>query len=198
MKRTALATTLVLAAGTGTLLAETDGLAAFTTEAARRLAVAREPVAVPALTLRDADGRRFELPADDRSLLVEFVYTNCPTVCAALGQSFARIQEGLERVGAPAAVQLLSVSFDPERDGPEALRAYAEAHGADPARWRVAAPEHAADLRPLLDALGVVVIPDGEGGFVHNAALHLIDRNGRLVAILDADEIEGAVAGLVR
>jgi protein SCO1 len=40
----------------------------------------------------------------------------------------------------------------------------------------------------LLKAFGVTVIPDGAGGFVHNAALHVVDRQGRLIAIFDIGE----------
>lgn len=198
MWRTLLATATILGAGTSAFLAETEGLAAFTSEAGRRLAVARSPIPLPPVALRDGWGVRLQLPATGRPLLVELVYTNCPSLCASLGASFARIQEGLERVGAASAMQLLSVSFDPARDGPAELRAYALAHGADPVRWRVAAPVSEPELRALLDALQVVVIPDGEGGFVHNAALHLIDRQGRLAAILDPEEVDRAVAELAR
>jgi len=194
--RTVLATAAVLAAGVGALLAETEGLRAFTSETARRLAVAHAPKPLPVVPLRDERGERIEIPIPGRPMLVEFIYTSCPTLCTTLAASFARIQDRLAEAGAPPALQLLSVSFDPGRDDPAALRAYAEAHGADPARWRVALPESGADLRTLLEAFGVVVIPDGEGGFVHNAALHLVDRGGRLAAILDPGEIERAVEGL--
>lgn len=43
-------------------------------------------------------------------------------------------------------------------------------------------------LKRLLDAFGIVVIPDGLGGFEHNAALHLLGRDGRLVLIGDIDQ----------
>jgi protein SCO1/2 len=36
-------------------------------------------------------------------------------------------------------------------------------------------------------AFGVTVIPDGLGGFVHNAAIAVVDPEGRLVAIMDWD-----------
>jgi protein SCO1/2 len=194
--RTALATAAVLAAGVGALLAETEGLRAFTSESARRLAVARAPKPLPGVVLRTDRGERLDFPIPGRPMLVEFVYTSCPTLCTTLAASFARIQDRLAEAGAPPALQLLSVSFDPARDDPAALRAYAEAYGADPARWRVVSPAREADLRTLLEAFGVVVIPDGEGGFVHNAALHRVDGAGRLAAIFDPDEIGRAVEGL--
>jgi protein SCO1/2 len=194
--RTALATAAFLAAGVGAFFTETEGLQAFTSETARRLAVARSPRPLPTLVLRDDRGERLTFPIPGRPMLVEFVYTSCPTLCVTLGASFARIQDRLAEAGAPPLLQLLSVSFDPVRDDAAALRAYAEAHGADPARWRVVVPEGTAELGALLEAAGVVVLPDGAGGFVHNAALHAIDREGRLAAIFDPDAIELAVEGL--
>jgi protein SCO1/2 len=57
---------------------------------------------------------------------------------------------------------------------------------------------HPAALRALLDTFGVVVIPDGMGGFVHNAAIHLVDEEGRLGAIYDLGEERAVLAALGR
>ena len=54
------------------------------------------------------------------------------------------------------------------------------------------------ELRGLLDAFGVVVLPDGAGGFVHNAAIYLVDATGRLAHVYDADAAERAIAELDR
>jgi protein SCO1/2 len=50
----------------------------------------------------------------------------------------------------------------------------------------------------LLSAYGVTVIPDRAGGFVHNAALHIIAPDGRLTAILDMDDLDGAEKAIGR
>ena len=49
----------------------------------------------------------------------------------------------------------------------------------------------------LPNGLSVVVIPDRFGGFEHNAAIHLVGRDGRLVEISDLDQ-PLAFAGKVR
>ena len=41
--------------------------------------------------------------------------------------------------------------------------------------------------KALLDAFGIVVLPAPMGEFQHNAAFHLIDRQGRLARITDFD-----------
>ena len=48
------------------------------------------------------------------------------------------------------------------------------------------------DLAKLMRVFGVVVIPDGMDGFVHNAAIAVVDPGGRLVAILDWDDMQEA------
>lgn len=123
-------------------------------------------------------------------LIVDFIFTRCVTVCQSLGTAFQQMQAQLadERGGHGASrIRLLSVSFDPGHDDPEALRAYALRHRAEPSRWAVAVPSGAAETQSLLRALGVVVIPDGRGGYAHNAGLHVIDASGRLAGIHDLD-----------
>jgi protein SCO1/2 len=167
----------------------TDGLRAFTTEGARRLAVLEQPRPVPDARLIDMRGRELTLTDEiGWTEVVEFIYTTCPTICTALGESFARLRSDIDAAGLADRVRLISISFDLARDGPEALRDYAEAHGADGHAWTVARPENEQALNSLLKAFDVIVIPDGAGGFVHNAALHVIGQNGKLKAIFDVGE----------
>lgn len=188
MKRTVFATIAVTLAATATLWWGTDGLSAFTAEAARRAEVLRNPRAIPPAQLEDQDARRFTLEElRGRRVAVEFIYTRCPTVCRSLGTAFRQIRDAVEQRDPGNDLALLSLSFDPGHDDPAALRAWAEAHGADGRRWRVARIADAGHLQPLLDAFGVVVVSDGLGGYEHNAAIHLLERDGRLVRI---DDIE--------
>lgn len=188
MTRSVLAALAIMILGAGVLAWGTDGFNAFTDEGARRYAVSRNPRPVPDALLQDQLGRRFGLQElRGRLVAVEFIYVNCPTVCAALGQAFRRVRDALpaERLGRD--VLLLSVSFDQRRDVPARLADYAQLHGADGETWRIVRVEDAVQLEALLKTFGIVVIPDGFGGFEHNAALYLVDRAGRLVRIDDYD-----------
>ena len=49
----------------------------------------------------------------------------------------------------------------------------------------MARPIDIGDIKRLLHVCGVVIIPDGLGGYQHNAAIHIVNPSGRLVRILD-------------
>lgn len=189
MMRSIAAGLLILAFGCGLFWVGTDGLSSFTSEAARRNAVLSQPRPVPAVLLEDQDGRLFSLrDYAGRLVALEFIYTRCPTVCSALGAGFRQIRDALPPGALERDFVLVSISFDPTNDRPDALKAYAGRFGADGRGWRVARVRSEAELQPLLRAFGITVIPDGMGGFEHNAAIHLIDRAGRLALIADYDQ----------
>jgi protein SCO1/2 len=123
-------------------------------------------------------------------LALEFVYATCPDICVTLGTAFERLDAIL-----PADARLLSISFDPN-DDTERLGWFADRHGAASPRWRVAGVADAQARSTLLDRAGVVVIPDGIGGYVHNAGLYLVDAAGHLTAVYDPEDIEGLRAAL--
>ncbi|WP_282610487.1 SCO family protein [Pelagibius sp. Alg239-R121] len=194
----------VLVLGVGTLWAATDGFRALTEESARRLQVAESRPQVPSLLLEDMNGRILGLThgafadkaGEERQItLVEFIYTSCPTICQTAGSDYAQLRDRLKQSGLGDRVRLLSVSFDPEQDGPEELRGYAEAHGADGVLWNIARVG-VQDLELMKRSFGLRVIPDVWGGYEHNAAMHLIDPSGRFSAVFDIDDVEGAYRAL--
>lgn len=178
-------------AGLAALWWGTDGGQALTAETARRLEIAASPRTLPDVELRDQKGAAASL-SDYRGapLLVEFIYTTCPDICLALGTAFEQVDRA-----APAFVRLLSVSFDPA-DGTQELGWFAERYGAEPPRWRVARVADDAARSALMERAGVVVIPDGLGGFVHNAGLYLVDGEGRLTRVFEPEDTNGALAAL--
>lgn len=184
----------------------TSGYRALTSEQARRYAVEREPIPLPGVHMVLDDGERVSLAPlvanQAKSTLITFVYTRCTTICVALGYEFKELQEQIVRRGLSDKVQLLTISFDPEHDTSDVLRQYARRMRADPSTWRVGTVPDDTDLRELLDAVGIVVIRDEFGGFLHNAAFHVVDPNGQLTAIVDLSRpnraLERAIAEAAR
>jgi len=129
-----------------------------------------------------------------RAIIVDFVYTRCITVCGALGGVYQVLQRDIEQRGLQHKVRLLTVSFDVENDDPRSLAMYARVHRANAGIWSLVTPVDPESRDLLLRAFGVRVVPDGVGGWVHNAALHVVDPGGRLVRIVDIADGEAALA----
>ncbi len=179
---------VVLGAGLSALWIGTDGGAAWTSESARRLAVIEHPRPLPPAPLLDAHERKLSLADLDRPVvLIDFIYTHCPGACLAMGAAFRRLQRDLADLGLQDKVQLLSLTFDPARDGPDQLARYLSRFSADETSWNAARFEDDRDLEAVLDQLGVVVIPEPDVGFVHNTAVYLAHR-GQVVGIYDVDD----------
>lgn len=197
---TLIACTVAVALGSAAVVAVTGGGRHWTLEDARRARAADGRLLAPSAVLRDGAGDAVTFAPRGTVQVVDFIYTSCPTVCLSLGTAFQRMQHVIRVSPDPAVreVRLLSVSIDPERDDATALAAWAGRHRADAATWRVAAPTSPDASSALLRALGVVVVADGAGGFVHNASLHVIDARGRVRALHGLDDAEAALADAAR
>jgi len=125
-------------------------------------------------------------------MVIDFVYTRCPSVCKVLGGVSAQLASRLSDAVESGKAMVLSVSFDPANDTPEAMTRFKRVLEPRETPWMVARPLSSDGRRALLQTFGVEVIPDGAGGFDHNAALHLVDPSCRLTRILDYDNISDA------
>lgn len=177
---------LVCAAGMTALYHGTMGFEVVSTEDGRRLAISRQPLELPAAAIHQPEaGSLARLLADDgRIAIISFIYSTCNAVCSVLGSEYQQMQDQIRKRGLQRDVRLISISFDP-RDTAPVLTAYAQKLHADPALWRMVGVVREDERKALLDAFGIVVLPAPMGEFQHNAAFHLIDRQGRLARITD-------------
>jgi protein SCO1/2 len=134
----------------------------------------------PDFALVDQDGKPVSLASlRGQVLLLDFIYTNCPGPCPILTGTHVAVQRALSPELA-AKVRFVSISLDPARDTPEALRQYATARGADLARWSflTGPPDTVTDV---LERYGVGAKPAANGEISHLVITYLIDANGRVV-----------------
>jgi protein SCO1/2 len=86
-----------------------------------------KPYDVPDVTLTDADGQPYDLPADATKplTLVFFGYTHCPDICQVV---MANIASSLTRLDADqrAKVQMEFVTTDPARDDVRTIHSYVQ------------------------------------------------------------------------
>jgi protein SCO1 len=189
VKRGAVVTSLVVLLGTGVFWWGTDGFTALTAETARRVEILRSPRPLPNVTLEDQDGNIFKLQDYQGKLLaVDFIFTRCTTLCRSMGMIFKQIRDLIPEKSLGRDFLLISISFDPDHDDPANLKKYGQSYGADGKIWRIARVPDKAELQSLLEAFGIIVIPDEFGGFEHNTALHLVGRDGKLRLISDIDK----------
>ena len=190
----------VLLAFAAALHALTGGFEHWTFEDTRRDHARQGRLAASALSVRTAQSTSRLLwaqPAKANDVyLVNFIYTACPSVCQTLGAEYTQMQQAIAAQGGSVhrPIQLVSLSFDTEHDGPAQLAAHARLHRADSSVWTIAAPAGQADAARLLRELGVVVVPDGIGGYVHNGSIHMMNAAGKVLAIYDDAEWKEALA----
>ena len=157
---------------------------------------------VPDTTLTGQDGAPVSLQ-DFRgsAVAVSFIYTRCPLpqFCPLIDRRFGEVQK--LAAGDPALagkVKLLSVSFDPQFDRAEVLRAHAAKVGADPKVWKFATADEAIVDR-LAAEFGINVIREKDGTITHNLRTAVIDPSGRVTTILENNEWTAAqLAGALR
>lgn len=184
----------------------TIGFEVWTFEGRRQVQLEAGRLHAPAVALRGIGPQAPRLwgavDAAPAAYLVDFIFTRCISICRALGSEYEQMQRELAaRQGvrpALASVHLVSMSFDVANDDTAALARYAAQLHADPRRWTFAVPATPGDATTLLRSLGVVVVPDGQGGFVHNGAIHLLDERGRLRGLYEFDRWPEALAAAER
>ena len=89
------------------------------------------------LELVNQDGqsvRFFEDVLKDKVVLVSFIFTNCEGACPLITYKMTQVRDSMENyVGQP--LHFVSLSIDPERDTPAALKEFAQAHDAYQDAW---------------------------------------------------------------
>jgi protein SCO1/2 len=118
---------------------------------------------------------------------LNFIYTRCalPQFCLRVSNTFGVLQKRFTPYLGKDLV-LLTVTFDPERDTPEVLAAYAAQWNANPAVWRFLTGP-VSDVRRVCAMFGVEFFPD-EGLMNHSVRSAIVDRTGRLAANVEGNQ----------
>jgi protein SCO1/2 len=152
--------------------------------------------AVPDFKLRNQDGRTIHLDQfRGRELLVTFIYTRCPlpNFCPRVTRNFADINRQLAANGALyAKTHLLCVSFDPDNDTPERLRAYGASYiGSDAkdafSHWDFAVPDKA-ELEKMAQYFDVGMSKGADNTITHTLSTTLIGADGKVVRFYPGNE----------
>ena len=81
---------------------------------------------IPDVELLDQNGRKIHFYTDlvkGHTVVINFIFTTCTTICPPLGATFARVQKELgDKAGRD--VRFISISVDPATDTPERLKSW--------------------------------------------------------------------------
>jgi protein SCO1 len=122
-----------------------------------------------ALSLHDLRGK---------VVVVTFIYTSCTDTCPMLTAKLAAIKRKLDGDGKRDPF-FIAITVDPERDTPEVLRAYAQAHGAQPPGWAFLTGT-TDQIREVTQGYGIYRKKQERGDVDHTFLTSLIDRQGML------------------
>lgn len=154
----------------------------------------------------DSDGSTHRLRdfTTGKITLFSFIYTYC-TDARGCPLAYATLHALKETLAADAAlrdrVRLVSMSFDPVFDTPEAMRSYggADARDARSPRWHFLTTRSARQLAPLLDGFGqdvdVIARAPGQRAPVlsHMLKVYLIDAGGSVREIYSTSFLHPAM-----
>ncbi len=129
------------------------------------------------ITLTNQLGQKVSLNKDLRGkiLVIDFIFTSCPTVCPQLSANMKEIQKAYIKKN-PELVQFISISVDSERDSVPVLRAYADRYNADHDRWWFLTGNKDSIFNYAKNELGLLLNDaDVPGDFVHSQQMVLLD-----------------------
>lgn len=151
---------------------------------------------VPDFKLRNQDGRIIHLNQfRGKDLLITFIYTRCPlpNFCPLVTRNFAVINRQL--AANPALkdkTQLLCVSFDPEHDTPDRLKAYGEQYLGNDAKTTFANFDFAVPEKPVLAEMAkffnVGMTSGADETINHTLSTTLIGRDGKVIKFYPGNE----------
>jgi protein SCO1/2 len=133
----------------------------------------------PEFSLTTQEDRRLSLQElRGKVVAVTFIYTSCGDTCPLLTAKLVQLQS---RFGTDFGrkVFFVAITVDPEQDTPEALKRYAQVHGADLAGWAFLTGA-LAEIRQVARQYGVYSKKTRLGQVDHTFLTSLIDPRGTL------------------
>lgn len=126
------------------------------------------------------DGRQSKLESlRGRPQVLALIFASCEFSCPILVHQMQGIEKSLP-AELNGEVGFTLVSIDPERDTPEALRAFRERMRLAPEHWTLLRGT-ADDVRELAALLGVNYRRDARGQFAHTSLITVLNSEGEIV-----------------
>ncbi len=135
-------------------------------------------------TFTNQDGKRVSLEElRGKPVLISMFYATCPHACPMLISDIKRVEAAVPPE-VREKLQVVLVTFDPERDTPEKMKALRDAHQVDGARWSMLTTQPS-KVQELAAVLGIKYRFAKGGAINHSTVITLLDENGVIVERLD-------------
>jgi protein SCO1/2 len=122
-----------------------------------------------------------------KTLLLSFIYTNCPDICPMTTHNMQLIQEQLKKENIDY-VRFAEMSFDPTRDIPHILKEFGDIRSIDYKNFTFLTG-NPQDVKDILNRMNILALPGDttktESGntvyfFTHTDRITLIDKDGKI------------------
>lgn len=140
---------------------------------------------VPEFELTNQNGKTItDKYYDNKVYVVEFFFSNCPTICPIMNENMVEIQRkfyGEDQFG------IASISIDPINDTVERLKAYAGEIGVKHKHWHMLTGEMDKIMDLANNGFNLYAKKESRaaGGFEHSGFFALVDKEGYLRSRLD-------------
>lgn len=117
--------------------------------------------------------------------VVDFIFTNCTTVCPPMTRNMVSLQADAKDAGVDQdKIQYVSFSVDPDYDSPEVLQEYIEEHGADTNNWTFLTGYSFDEITDIsMESFKSMLAPPEEGDdqVMHGTWFFLVNPDGKIV-----------------
>ncbi|CAD2076382.1 SCO family protein [Phocicoccus pinnipedialis] len=125
-----------------------------------------------------------ESDMDGKVWLVDFIFTNCATVCPPMTMNMTDVVNQLNDDGV-TDFGVLSFSVDPETDSPQVLKEYMSYYEIpEDVEWKFVTGYDYDYIRHLAEKNFKTIVappPKGSNQVTHGTAFYLIDQNGKII-----------------
>ncbi|MEF2968490.1 SCO family protein [Paenibacillus sp. M1] len=155
-------------------------------------------------SMENVDGKTVTLEnTNGKVRLFYFFFSNCPDVCPITTFRLSQVQDILKEKGLFGTdASIVSVTFDPERDTLEQIKAFGDKFKADYSGWYFLRGDQQQTIDLAMNSFKILINQDQDGNFVHMDLIGLVDREGNLREIyrpeVSAEEIARGVADLAK
>lgn len=114
--------------------------------------------------------------------VVEFFFTNCPTICPVMNQNLKEVEKEINHPD----FGVISITIDPKRDTPEALKEHEQKLRIENTNWHFLTGNRD-EIYELSKKFNIYVGEDETTaeGLNHSGKLALVDKNGKIRCRLD-------------